>query len=151
MNYLGIDSGMSKSKPGAMALIGSDCKLIGLEDWQGGPEMAELLKYWQTLYTIDFAALEKIWARPNQNVKSTTSQLTNYGWWLGALDMLCISTMLVAPATWMAKQVGKKANNNDKPSLPVARRLFPTAELHLKKHDGRSDALLIANWARLNY
>jgi hypothetical protein len=31
-------------------------------------------------------------------------------------------------------------------SLHQARLLFPQAELHLEKHDGRADATLIADW-----
>lgn len=34
-------------------------------------------------------------------------------------------------------------------SRAFARRLFPDAELQLQKHDGRAEALLIAEWGRL--
>jgi len=41
-----------------------------------------------------------------------------------------------------------KESGTVKPSLTVARRLFPNLDLHRKADHNRADALLIAEWAR---
>jgi hypothetical protein len=51
---------------------------------------------------------------------------------------------LVTPSVWKrALGLGKDKDA----SLHKARLLFPMAELHLAKHDGRAEALLIAHYA----
>lgn len=52
---------------------------------------------------------------------------------------------------WQKLILGKKFKekmDTKTESLKVARTLFPYAELNLKKHNGRSDALNIAEWLR---
>ena len=52
---------------------------------------------------------------------------------------------LVMPATKTARGLARRMGVTVKDeSLAAARRLFPTMELHLAKHDGRAEALLIA-------
>jgi hypothetical protein len=142
--FLGIDPGQS----GAMAILTSAGD-IELKDWAGGPAMVTTLDEWQLIYGVTVAALELVGAAPGQGVVSMFNFGTNYGWWQGLLDARRIPYRLVRPQTW---QVGlgipRKKSKQDKPSLLAARRLFPTAPLALKKHHGRADALLIADWLR---
>jgi hypothetical protein len=49
----------------------------------------------------------------------------------------------VTPAVWKASYGLSKDKHA---SLHKARLLYPTAELHLAKHDGRAEALLIARY-----
>lgn len=52
----------------------------------------------------------------------------------------------VHPQTWK-RSLGLLGYNKNA-SLKLARKLFPEAELHLKKFDGRAEALLIAHYLR---
>jgi crossover junction endodeoxyribonuclease RuvC len=141
-SYLGIDPG----KSGAVALLHSDG--VEIQDWVDGPTMDGVLKNWQMLFGITMAALEHVSAMPKQGVTSMFSFGTNFGWWQGWLECAGISYVLVRPQNWQKGMVPKKMSNTDKPSLTVVRRLFPDVELHLQKHHGRADALLIADWLR---
>lgn len=141
-NFLGIDPGQS----GAMALITADESFIC--DWVDGPTMAAELINWKLRHGIHMAALEHVSAMPGQGVSSMFKFGSNFGWWQGAMEALGIPYELVRPQKWQKGVVPKKESKSDKPSLLVARRLFPDVELHLKKHHGRADALLIADWLR---
>jgi hypothetical protein len=141
MVVLGIDPG----KTGAAALMSKE-GIIELIDWSDGPTMARKLMEWQFIYAPK-AALEKVSAMPKQGVVSMFNLGANYGWWQGALEALKIPYKLVRPQEWQkAAKLPKKKKPSDKPSLPVARQMFPDAELNLAKHHGRADALLIADW-----
>lgn len=131
-------------------------------DWTSGPEMAEVLRMWVDLFQPDLVCLERVNARPAirrndmgerqataMGAKSMTTFLQNAGWWEGALDLLGVSWCHVWPQTWMAGTVPAKRGPSAKPGLLVARRLFPSAPLGLKKHHGRADSLLIARWGYL--
>lgn len=69
----------------------------------------------------------------------------SFGSVLSIIQSLQISLQLVTPVTWKkALGLGKeKAAAIDK-----ARLLFPLANLSMRKHDGRAEALLIAHYAR---
>jgi crossover junction endodeoxyribonuclease RuvC len=145
MVYIGIDPGQS----GAIALISN--KFIKVYDWVDGPSMAGVLMVWSMFYDIKLAALEQVGAMPKQGVSSMFKFGANFGWWQGALDALKLPYVLVRPQTWQKGLVPKKKDKADKPSLLVARRMFPQVDLSLKKHDGRADALLIADWTKRRY
>ena len=144
--FIGIDPGVS----GAMALISRTD--ICVQDWVDGPTVSSVFLDWVLDYEIKLVALELVGSMPKQGVASTFKFGTNYGWWQGILDALRMPYQLVRPQEWQ-KGIGvaKKSAPDDKPSLLVARRLFPSVDLHLKKHHGRADALLIADWARRRY
>ena len=141
--FIGIDPG----KFGAAALITQDESLVF--DWPGCPMLAaSLLKDWHLSYNIVLAAVEKVHAMPGQGVTSMFSFGQNLGQWQGILAAFGIPFLMPAPQTWQKGLVDKKAGQDTKEaSLITARRLFPDAVLHLKKHHGRSDALLLAWWA----
>jgi crossover junction endodeoxyribonuclease RuvC len=160
---IGIDPGVS----GALAML-IDGQFHEVVDWVDGPTMAKKLLTWVTFWTIREAALEKVSGgiygnqqgkrcpvckKPLKQVGATSAHTfgVNCGWWKGALDALEIPWTEVAPQTWQKGVVPKKRNKNDKPSLTIARQLFPDAPLRFKKHHGRADALLIAHWAYLRH
>ena len=160
--FMGIDPG----KTGALALIDEKGTAVLVRDWCDGPLLAKELRAIDITYAPKLTIIEKVAAMTRkvtafgkggkrevkiikQGVTSSFTFGANYGWWLGALDSLGFKYQTIAPVSWMARmKIPKKANSNDKPSLPIARRLFPNMELHLKKHDGRADALMIAEYAR---
>lgn len=143
-SYLGIDPG----KTGAAALIHDDGELI--LDWPGDVALvADHVRQWKFEFNIQLAALEKVTARPGQGVVSMFSFGQNLGSWQGILSALSIAYLMPTPQAWQKGLVDRKSGDDPKScSLATARRLFPDAELHLKKHHGRADALLLAWWAK---
>ena len=138
---IGIDPGAG----GAVALLrGGRFEICA--DWTTGPAMVDTLGMWRGLFDTPAFALEAVHSTPQMGVTSAFSFGESSGWWKGYLDATGASWLTVSPQTWMRGLVPAKASPKDKPGLLVARRLFPTAPLHLAKHHGRADALLIAYW-----
>ena len=87
--------------------------------------------------------IEKVAARPGQGVTGMFGFGRSLGVLIGVAAALELPTVLVTPQKW--RKFTKCAKGKDG-SLAKARELFPAdAEyFKLKKHDGRSDAALIA-------
>ena len=81
---------------------------------------------------------------PGQGIASSFQFGVGFGSILGVLQALHIRIELVTPSSWK-RSYGLSKDKHA--SLHKARLLFPTAELHLAKHDGRAEALLIAHHA----
>ena len=142
--WIGVDPG----KSGACAVIHDGGQLVA--DWPGDPAgAAEVLRGWLERFEIRLAALEKVGARPGQGVSSMFAFGRNLGAWEGVFAGLRIPYVMPTPQQWQRGLVmpSDGADPKDR-ALTVARRLFPDADLRLKKHDGRADALLLAWWAR---
>lgn len=91
------------------------------------------------------AMVEQVSAMPKQGVTSSFHFGVGFGSILGVLQALSIPIEFVRPGAW------KKAsglNSDKKAALHKARLLYPDIDLHLEKHDGRAEALLIARYAR---
>jgi crossover junction endodeoxyribonuclease RuvC len=58
---------------------------------------------------------------------------------------LCIPVQMVAPTKWKKAMMYGMGKEKDASRL-AALRLYPKAELHLCKHHGRADAILMARW-----
>jgi len=87
--------------------------------------------------------LEQVNAMPGQGVVSVFSFGDSYGCCRAIAATLKIPTRLVSPAKW------KKHFNLDRDkehSRALAVRLFPDAQMHLKKHADRAEALLMARY-----
>ncbi len=141
-SYIGIDPGQT----GAIAVIHPD----GYEvyDWPGDEVLAaEIVGSLCTRFRIALAAVEQVNAMPKQGVVSQFKFGANFGAWKGILASFRIPFRTVRPQEWQ-KGIVPKNDGAEKPSLAVARRMFPAAELLRKKDHGRADALLIADWAR---
>ena len=143
--YIGIDPG----QVGAAALIGAD-GLALVEPWLGDVVAAAgLLRGWTARYRIELAALERVASRPGQGVASTFTFGANFGAWQGCLAALGIPSLLPTPAQWQRGLVLPSDGPDPKArSLAVARRLYPTIDLHRKGDHGKADALLLAHYAR---
>lgn len=87
------------------------------------------------------AFLEKVNAMPGQGVSSMFNFGMNYGAIQGVLAANKIPCNLVTPQKWKKHHglIGK----DKECARTLAIQKFPTAELHLKKHIGRADAILI--------
>ncbi len=151
MLTLGIDPGLS----GACALLDYDGVLLMLADlpvirdgklsWIDGARFQSLL-----LDAIEGrptrAIVERVQAMPAQGRSSAFNFGVGFGSMLGVLQTLQVSLEFVTPAQWK-RDLG--LDSDKRKSLDRARLLYPTAELRLAKHDGRAEALLIANWATM--
>jgi len=89
------------------------------------------------------AVIEKVGAMPGQGVSSVFSLGDSYGAARAVLATASFELVQVHPATW--KKYFKLTSDKEL-SRALATRMFPAAPLHLKKHDGRAEALLLARW-----
>lgn len=157
VTYIGIDPGLT----GAVAVIRGDGLFLAVHDTpvlevvknkktRHDPDrvaMANLLAAIEHQYSPVFAAIEKVNAMPEQGVTSVFSFGMGYGIWLGILASFGIPTDLVHPTRWKKTLMDGMGKEKDA-SRQRAKELFPAADLTLKKHHGRADALLIAEYRR---
>jgi crossover junction endodeoxyribonuclease RuvC len=88
-------------------------------------------------------AIEKVGAMPGQGVSSVFSLGDSYGSARTACAATGVELHQVSPVAWKKHF---KLSSDKELSRALAIRLFPGAPLHLKKHDGRAEALLLARW-----
>ncbi len=89
--------------------------------------------------------IERVSAMPGQGVASSFNFGVGLGSLLAACRYVAMPLELVTPAVWK-RALG--LSRDKRASLDKARLLFPTAELHLAKHEGRAEALLLAQYGR---
>ena len=148
MLTLGIDPGLT----GAAALLDVTGECVLLADlpiirdkslaWVDGQQLQSML-----LDAIGGrqcrAVVERVSAMPRQGVASSFGFGVGFGSILSVLQTLLLPLELVTPAQWKRAM---RLTAEKRASLDKARLLFPSAELHLAKHDGRAEALLLAYW-----
>lgn len=150
---IGIDPGLH----GAVAVLDEEGVLIALSDFQIIEQGS--LKWidgnWFQTWLIQnvrgqpaHCVIEKVSAMPSQGVSSSFQFGVGFGSLLGVIQARHIPLTLVSSAMWK-RDLGLHGKHQDgkKQALSRARLLWPTAELHLAKHDGRAEALLIASWS----
>jgi crossover junction endodeoxyribonuclease RuvC len=93
------------------------------------------------------AVLERVNAMPGQGVSSVFSLGDSFGCARSVLATAGFELTYVSPVTW--KKSYSLGTDKDA-SRALAVRYYPTAPLHLKKHDGRAEALLMARWLYKN-
>lgn len=92
--------------------------------------------------------LEAVNAMPGQGVTSMFSMGMGYGLWHGLIAARRLSLTLVYPQKWK-KHYG--LNRDKHASITLCQRLIPSSHPYvtLKKHDGRAEAILLANYGRV--
>jgi crossover junction endodeoxyribonuclease RuvC len=153
MIYLGVDPGLD----GAMAVLGLTENTVlvydtptlvikgrGLKRQYHATVMAERLR---PITRDALALIERVHAMPKQGVRSMHTLGVGCGLWEGMLAALAIPYEYVTPQRWKKTMLDGQGKDKDAARFK-AQALFPQIELHLKKHDGRADALLIAEFAR---
>ena len=147
MRFCGIDPGLSGAvaflRPDAShpanRLVVFDAPLVGGEF--DGVAFARLLAE----RLPDLVIIEHAFSRPGQGVSSTFKFGRTFGQALGVIQALGVPYELVSPAVW--KRHFKITPNSPKDvSRLVCKRLYPSADIPLKKHHGRADAILIAHF-----
>jgi hypothetical protein len=146
---LGIDPGLS----GALAILSADGALELVADlpiirdrslaWvDGGALQSIILGALQGRTAV--AMVERVSSMPKQGISSAFLFGCGFGSILGVLQALHIRIEFCTAVVWK----GSYGLSKDKhASLHKARLMFPTAELHLAKHEGRAEALLVAYYA----
>ncbi len=149
MMLVAIDPGLS----GAIAVLNACGEVERLADlpiirdgrlaWVDGGTLQSLLI--DTLHGHPARAIvERVGAMPKQGIASAFNFGVGFGSVLSVLQARHISIELVTAGTWK-RALGLSKDKHA--SLDKARMLFPDAELHLQKHDGRAEALLLGYWA----
>lgn len=156
MRTIGIDPGLG----GAIAFLGENAgdyetfDMPTIDVGKGRTEynmnrMAQIIDIDKDLHVSDryLAVLEESQAMPGQGVRSMFMIGVGFGAWLGVLAALKVPYIRVRPAVW------KKRMELPADKEPVRLRAieqFPGAELHLKKHHGRAEALFLAAYGHLH-
>lgn len=159
MLFLGIDPGAS----GAVALINGDAPATFWDtpvvhiksgkktktEMDAAAAAALLSNIGRDYGDSVFVTIEKVNSMPGQGVASMFSFGKNFGTWLGILAALKIPHQQVSPVSWKKSMMPDMGKNKDA-SRVKAMQLFPISQrdLYLKKHHGRADALLIAEYGR---
>ena len=93
--------------------------------------------------------IEDVHSMPGQGVASTFTFGVGFGTWLGILAALGLSYDRVPPQRWKRAMLDGMGHDKDA-SRVRAIQLFPAVadQLGLKKHDGRAEALLLAEYGR---
>lgn len=103
------------------------------------------------------AFVELAQASPNMGRSSAFNYGAGFGIVIGVLAHLRIRLVFVPPGVWKralglinsgTRKIGRDEKRDKNASLDRARQLYPqlAAELALKKHEGRAEALLIAHY-----
>jgi crossover junction endodeoxyribonuclease RuvC len=110
--------------------------------------MALLLKSFADRSDV-LAILENVHSMPKQGVSSSFSFGEGKGIWEGILAAYSIPTELVSPQRWK-KEIMADQGKEKSAARFKAMQLFPTLaeQFKLVKHDGRAEALLMAEYGR---
>lgn len=149
--WIGIDPGL---RTGAIASIDHNGKFIYAYDiaTEGDRIDARALK--ELIFRLSVPGdsyaicIEHVGVRPGQGIASSGKFMRAFGAIEAVAQICCDRVEMVLPQAWK-KAMGLKADKEE--SLRMARELFPDAILDLKKHHGRAEALLIAEYARRTF
>ena len=144
---MGIDPGLS----GAWAVIDSAGGYVSAGDMHNEDGRVLTRHVWAEMITAVkrnsvIVAVERVHSMPKQGVATTFAFGAAYGCALALGNMFKEPAVLVTPNQWK-KFYGLSSNKNESSSL--AQDLWLDAPINLKKHNGRAEALLIANYLRL--
>lgn len=148
--YLGIDPGAD----GGFAVLGNGPAPVIADVF---PTLGAGIDWatWSTRlghYGVTVAVVEKVHSMPGQGVRSMFSMGHNLGMIEGILIARHIPYLLVAPQTW--KRVILRDSDRDKAAaIAFCRRAWPDTDLRRSErarlaHDGKADALCIAEYCR---
>ncbi len=153
MRVIGVDPGVM----GAVGVLGETGRFVDVFDMPtilanktgnrqqvNAFELSKLLRHHLLDSRGDIVAITEIVnAFPEQGVASVFAFGKSYGIILGVLAALGISTHTVSPRKWK----GFFSLGADKQqSRELAQRMWPEAELGLKRHHNRSEALLLSSY-----
>ena len=149
---VGIDPGLT----GAVVWLAPDGELLALADMPvlttttgrrevNAAGLADLMR----CYPGATVAVERVGPRPGEGAVGAFAFGHGFGTVLAVLATLGHPVRLVQPAVWK-RWAGIPAGAPKDAAVAVAARMVPSASQHLmlKKHHGRADALLLAEFGR---
>ncbi len=149
--WIGIDPGL---RSGAIASIDHNGKFIWAEDIAAVGDRIDAKALKEQIFRMTVRGdsyvicIEYVGVRPGQGIASSGKFMRAAGA-IEAVSTLCSDRVeFVLPQAWK-KEMG--LGQDKEKSLEMARRLFTDAMLNLKKHHGRAEALLIAEYARRTF
>jgi crossover junction endodeoxyribonuclease RuvC len=146
---IGIDPGLS----GAVAILDKTGEVVSVTDL---PVVRDLSLAWIDGGQLQSIILNALEGRPARAMVERVSSMPGQGvassflFGVGLGSVLSVMQSMAIPLEFVTASVWKRSYGLGKDkhaSLHKARLLYPTAELHLAKHDGRAEALLIARYA----
>jgi len=144
---VGIDAGLS----GAWGMIDLHGKYWSTGDMHHDENgVLETEKIWNEMAQARdgqdiVVVLEKVHSMPKQGLSSTFKFGMAFGGACALSKRFNSVLVMVTPQVW---KKSLKLSHHKIESLEMARELFSNAPLTLKKHNGRAEALLIAEWYR---
>ena len=160
MIYIGIDPGLSGavavlwdslSFPSGVGAVVNDTPTAQVDGKNKYlvPAMALLLSSYKDKQDEVLAVLENVHSMPKQGVASSFCFGEGKGMWEGILAAYNIPTEMVSPQRWK-KEIMADQGKDKSAARFKAMALFPSLadQLKLVKHDGRAEALLMAEYAR---
>lgn len=144
---IGIDPGATG---GIGAISWETRKCLSVDDWPGDERGAsELIDCYCNRFEVALCGIElqQSMNGPGGRKASASGLMKlawNYGVWCALAASAGWRVELARPAQWKRHQGLLRGSKAD--SLTLARRRWPEADLKLKKHDGRAEALLIADY-----
>lgn len=168
--HIGVDPGVT----GAVAVLETATRKVDLYDTpivcvKSGKKMKNVMDLHNVVSLMQMltggrdvlVTIEKVNAMPGKvagggrrtiGATSAFNFGVGYGMWLGVLASLRLPYQQVIPATWKRALMLTGSDGKDADRIRAIQ-LYPQAapQLNLKKHHGRADALLLADWARRTY
>lgn len=162
MMIIGIDVGLS----GAIAVLHDytsavvgvwDTPILTIKKNKGvrheidRPALAELMR--EILRQRDelgepVACIEAVHSMPGQGVASSFEFGKGYGQFLMLMTVLKIPVDLVSPQRWKKTMMADMGKDKDASRIRAKELFGSQIDLSLKKHHGRADAILIAEYRR---
>jgi len=158
--FMGVDPGAT----GAAAFINEDGTFLCFLDYPGSAAclaslLHQLLIAEQSvpengIIPISLAVIENVHAMPKQGVSSTGKFMRNFGIWEGVIATLKIPYELITPQRWrkiVDSSVPQKPTKEDLRAYAIKRWPSASDNLKRKKDHNRSEALIMAEYARLRF
>ncbi len=149
--YLGVDPG----KHGAIAAVNKR-QVLEVHDFPLDGKQADLEALAKIITSLGIkykyldAVIEDVGTFSHDGRRGAFSFGENKGFWRLGLAMIGLEPSLVTPAQWKKCIIGRVHDTDKSLSIKTAKLLFPNSVewLRLKKHDGRAEAILLAEYAR---
>jgi Holliday junction resolvasome RuvABC endonuclease subunit len=148
---IGIDPGL---RSGAIASIDHNGKFVYAYDIPAEGDKIDVKGLRELMFRLmvpgdaHMVCCEHVGVRPGQGIASSGKFMRAFGAIEAVAQLFSDRVEMVLPQAWK-KAMGLKADKEE--SLRMARELFPDALLNLKKHHGKAEALLIAEYARRTF
>jgi hypothetical protein len=149
--YAGVDPG----KYGAIAVVNKRA-VLEIHDFPLDGKQPDLEKLARILtgigsrYAYLEAVIEDVGTYSHDGRRGAFTFGENKGFWKLGLTMIGIDPQVVKVEVWKKCVLGRVHHTDKETSIKTAKLLFPNSAewLRLKKHDGRADAILLAEYAR---